>query len=250
MQKSTQRGSRDREHHQPWSLGPASAPDPRTLASASASLSLVLLSVLASPGSVGLATPPGAGARGAQLTALAMNSDETPPRNTSTPMRTFSVMGTGRQAFLLRRLRREIRCRRAVNVWSATILACAPAPRYPGSMKERRRRRSERKDEALHLLLESVQRRSAISSIALVDGRGMVIAGTGSEHELYVLGLVAAKAAHGALDPTCERLTAGTDVMSCAVSLGDRRMYLAALGDRVSRMPEAARGVGRILRAS
>lgn len=116
--------------------------------------------------------------------------------------------------------------------------------------KERRRRRSERRDEALHYLLESVQRRSPISSIALVDGRGLVVAGTGPEHELLVLGLVAASAAGGRFDATCERLTSGTDVLSCPLTIGDRRMYLAALGDRVSRMTEAARGVGRILRAS
>ncbi len=114
-------------------------------------------------------------------------------------------------------------------------------------MKERRRRRSERKDEALHLLLETVQRRSAVTSIALVDGRGLVVAGTGPEHELLVLGLVAAPAARGAFDATCERLTSGTDVVSCPVVVGEKKMYLAALGERVSRMPEAARGVGRIL---
>lgn len=116
-------------------------------------------------------------------------------------------------------------------------------------MNERRRRRSERKDEALHLLLESVQKRSEVTSVAVVDGRGMVVAGTGPEHELLVLGLVAAPAASGRLDATCEKLTAGTDVLSCSVNVGDRRMYLAALGERVTKMPEAARGVGRILRA-
>ncbi len=116
-------------------------------------------------------------------------------------------------------------------------------------MNERRRRRSERKDEALHYLLESVQKRSSVTSVALVDGRGMVVAGTGPEHELLVLGLVAASAARGTFDEACERLTAGTDVVSCPLVVGERRMYLAALGDRVSRMPDAARSVDRILRA-
>jgi hypothetical protein len=116
-------------------------------------------------------------------------------------------------------------------------------------MNERRRRRSERKDEALHYLLESVRSRSSVTSVALVDGRGMVVAGTGPEHELLVLGLVAGLAARGTFDEVCERLTAGTDVVACPVVVGDRRMYLAALGDRVARMPDAARGVDRILRA-
>ena len=116
-------------------------------------------------------------------------------------------------------------------------------------MLERRRRRSGQKQEALRLLLEAVKARSEISSIAIVDGRGMVLEGSGPENELRVLGQVAAPAARGAIDARLERLTAGTDVLSCPVSVGDERLYLAALGDRVARMPEAARGVSRILRA-
>lgn len=117
-------------------------------------------------------------------------------------------------------------------------------------MKERRRRRSGRKDEALHLLLEAVRERSNISSIAIIDGRGLVVAGTGPERELLVLGAVAAPAASGELDAACERLTAGTDVVSCPLATGERMMYLAALGERVRRMPEAAQSAARILRAS
>lgn len=114
-------------------------------------------------------------------------------------------------------------------------------------MMDRRRRRSGRSDEALQLLLAEVHRRSEISSIAVIDGRGLVVAGAGPERELFVLGAVAAPASSGPLDPATERLTAGTDVMSCPVNVGGRTLYLAALGDRVSRMPEAARGVERIL---
>lgn len=117
-------------------------------------------------------------------------------------------------------------------------------------MQERRRRRSARKEEALWLLLEAVRERSEISSIALIDGRGMVVEGTGPEHELLVLGMVAAPAASGELSPLCERLTEGTDVLSCPLAHGEKQLYLAALGERVSRMPEAVRSVARILRAS
>ena len=117
-------------------------------------------------------------------------------------------------------------------------------------MNERRRHRSGRTGEALRLLLESVHQRSDISSIALVDGRGLVVAGCGPEQELLVLGAVAEPAAHGAFDNACERLTAGTDVVACPIDAGGHSMYLAALGERVSRMPEAARSVSRILRAS
>jgi len=115
-------------------------------------------------------------------------------------------------------------------------------------MKDRRRRRSARANEALELLLESVKSRSDISSIAIVDGRGLVVAGTGDEHELMILGTVAAPASKGDFDATCEQLTEGTDVLSCPLAIGERKMYLAALGARVSRMPEAARGVARILK--
>jgi hypothetical protein len=117
-------------------------------------------------------------------------------------------------------------------------------------MNERRRRRSGHTNEALQLLLETVRERSDVSSIALVDGRGLVIAGAGSERELRVLGVVAAPAAAGEIDAAYEVLTEGTDVVSRPLAIGDRTMYLAALGDRVSRLPEAARGVVRILRAS
>jgi hypothetical protein len=117
-------------------------------------------------------------------------------------------------------------------------------------MNERRRRRSESRDEALRLLLESVRERSPISSIALIDGRGYVLGGVGPEHELLVLGAVAAPAAAGELDEDCESLTKGTDVVSCPLTAFGQPMYLAALGERVSRLPEAARSVSRILRAS
>ena len=116
------------------------------------------------------------------------------------------------------------------------------------SNNERRRRRSNRTHEALELLLESVKERSEISSIAIVDGRGLVVAGAGAEHELMILGTVAAPAAKGAFDVSAEKLTEGTDVMSCPLAVGEKKMYLAALGDRVARMPEAARSVQRILK--
>jgi hypothetical protein len=117
-------------------------------------------------------------------------------------------------------------------------------------MQERRKRRSSSKLEALRLLLEAVRERSEISAIAIIDGRGMVLEGTGPEHDLLVLGLVAKPAAAGPFDAMCEHMTEGTDVVSCPLELGERRLYLAALGQRVARMPEAVRGVSRILRAS
>ncbi len=97
------------------------------------------------------------------------------------------------------------------------------------------------------MLLEAVRDRSEVSSIAVVDARGLVVSGAGSLRELAILGTVAAPVAEGYITPTYERLTEGTDVMARAVETPTGTMYLAALGRRVTRMVEAARGVERIL---
>ena len=113
-------------------------------------------------------------------------------------------------------------------------------------MIERRRRRAVARPEALRLLLESVKQRSAISSIAVVDSKGLVVAGAGDDRELVILGTVAAPIAAGSVNVICERLTEGTDVFARSV---DGQHYLAALGEKVSRMSEATRAVKRILAA-
>ncbi|MBX3192210.1 MAG: hypothetical protein KF819_34795 [Labilithrix sp.] len=114
-------------------------------------------------------------------------------------------------------------------------------------MSERRIRRSPRKDEALRLLLEAVKARSEVTSIAVVDARGHVVTGMGTERELAILGAIAEPVAGGVLSGLAERLTEGTDVMSREIKGPRGRVYLAALGDRVGRMVEAASGVERIL---
>lgn len=113
---------------------------------------------------------------------------------------------------------------------------------------ERRRARSTNEGEALQLLLSAVKNRSDVSSIAVVDARGAVLSGMGSARELAILGAVAQPIAGGTVTGDCERLTAGTDVMATEVRSPRGTMYLAALGARVGRMHEAARGVERILR--
>lgn len=112
---------------------------------------------------------------------------------------------------------------------------------------ERRRRRSGLEDEALRLLLAAVKERSDVTSIAIVDARGLVISGVGTAQELAILGAVAEPVAGGKVSALCERLTAGTDVLSKAVRSAHGTMYLAALGTRVGRMHEAAKSVERIL---
>jgi hypothetical protein len=112
---------------------------------------------------------------------------------------------------------------------------------------ERRTKRSGSKDEALRLLLAAVKGRSDVTSIAIVDSRGLVVSGMGSAQELAILGAVAEPIAGGTVSDLCERLTAGTDVLAKAVKSSHGTMYLAALGTRVGRMHEAARGIERIL---
>jgi hypothetical protein len=115
-------------------------------------------------------------------------------------------------------------------------------------MIERRTRRSRNEGEALRLLLEAVRERSEVTSIAIVDARGRVVSGAGPEDELEVLGTVAAPAAHGFMNRAFDRMTEGTDVLARAIDTQTGTLYLAALGTRVSRMVDAARGVERILR--
>ena len=112
---------------------------------------------------------------------------------------------------------------------------------------ERRTTRSSNKDEALRLLLASVKKRSEISSIAVIDATGLVISGMGPVRELAILGALAEPVASGEVSELCERLTRGTDVLSKAVPSALGTIYIAALGTRVGRMHEAARGVERIL---
>ncbi len=116
-------------------------------------------------------------------------------------------------------------------------------------MTERRMKRSGHKEEALRLLLTAVKARarSEVTSIAIVDGRGLVVSGMGTARELAILGAVAQPIAGGKVNAVCERLTVGTDVISKAVKSPLGIVYLAALGNRVGRMFEAVAGVERIM---
>ena len=117
-------------------------------------------------------------------------------------------------------------------------------------MNERRRIRSGQKDEALRLLLAAVKERSDVSSIAIIDGRGLVVSGLGTAQELAILGAIAEPVASGMITPLCEALTEGTDVIAKSIEAPSGRLFLAALGDRVGRLSEAATGIERILRVA
>jgi hypothetical protein len=118
-------------------------------------------------------------------------------------------------------------------------------------MIERRVRRSTERDEALRLLLEAARERSDVSSIAVVDADGSLVSGAGEPRELAVLEAIAAPVAHGEMFEACRRMTEGTDVLARRIDVeGGEPLYLAALGRRVARMYEVARGVTRIVRAA
>jgi hypothetical protein len=114
-------------------------------------------------------------------------------------------------------------------------------------MMNRRTKRSSDAQEALQYLMEAVHDRSAVHAVALVDDAGRIVAGTGMPRELTGLARIAGKVARGEHNLEACDVTKDTDVMSRGVRAAGKTFYLAALGDRVSRMPDAARAVARIL---
>jgi hypothetical protein len=116
-------------------------------------------------------------------------------------------------------------------------------------MEDRRMKRSGDREEALQYLMEAVADRSDVHAVALVDEGGRIVAGTGMPKELGGLARIAGKVARGELNFDADEVTKDTDVLARGVRAGGRTFYLAALGERVRRMPDAARAVARILAA-
>lgn len=117
--------------------------------------------------------------------------------------------------------------------------------------EDRRRVRSAEPAEALGHLVRAVARRSFVCAVAVVDDAGNVLAGAGRHEDLDDLKRVAGPAARGDRGPAFWESTRGTDLLTRPVRVGERgaerTVYLAALGARVRRMPDAARAVARIL---
>ena len=114
-------------------------------------------------------------------------------------------------------------------------------------MVERRVKRSGERDEALQYLVEAVADRSPVRAVALVDGAGKIVAGTGFARDLVGLARIAGHVARGEPCPEMESVTEGTDILVRAVWARGEPHYLAALGDRVVRMVEAGRRAETIL---
>ena len=117
-------------------------------------------------------------------------------------------------------------------------------------MMERRKKRSEGREEALQFLVEAVADRSDVRAVAVVDDAGRIVAGTGSTGDLSGLQKVAAPVARGQYCAELEAATEGTDVLTRGFVASGETLYLAALGTRVRRMSEAVVGVNRILRTT
>lgn len=111
---------------------------------------------------------------------------------------------------------------------------------------ERRHKRSAQRVEALQYLVEAVADRSEVRSVALVDERRRIVAGMGMPGDLAGLARVAGAVARGEPSADLEKVTEGTDLLTRRIAIGDRAVYLAALGTRVRRMSDAATAVARI----
>ncbi len=98
--------------------------------------------------------------------------------------------------------------------------------------------------------MEAVADRSEVRSVALVDERRRIVAGMGMPRDLAGLAKVAGGVARGERPVEFESVTEGTDLLARGITLGDRTLYLAALGTRVRRMSDAANAVARIFAAS
>ena len=110
-------------------------------------------------------------------------------------------------------------------------------------MFEQRTKRSDERTEALQYLVEAVLDRSEVRCAALVDrGTSRIVAGAGTAKDLVALARVAAAVARGETHGIDE----GDDVIAREIAVNGGTLVLAAFGERVRRMPEAASAVVRI----
>jgi len=108
-------------------------------------------------------------------------------------------------------------------------------------MQERRIRRSDSRDDALQLLIETVADRAGGRGVALVDDRGMLLAGAGKTREMWGLARCVAQMHlfDRALHPHYVRVEGANEKL---------RLAAFALGE--SDLSMVAKGVERILNAA
>jgi hypothetical protein len=112
---------------------------------------------------------------------------------------------------------------------------------------ERRTRRSNDCYEAIQYLVEALADRSNVSSVVLTADNGSIVAGTGEADEMRELATIAGPLLRGEPCEDLDRVTIGTDILCRRVPLRAGTFYLAALGRRFRRMPDALHGIARIL---
>jgi hypothetical protein len=109
-------------------------------------------------------------------------------------------------------------------------------------MFEQRSKRSDVREEALQYLVEAVLDRSPVRGVALVDEGSRIVAGAGTAADLRALARVAVAASRG----QTEAIDEDDDVIVRSIRTPSGPLVLAAFGERVRRMPEAASAVMRI----
>ena len=128
----------------------------------------------------------------------------------------------------------------------AAIWTGASRVPYPCRMMfEQRAKRSEVREEALQYLVEAVLDRSDVKCAALIDGNARIVAGAGTAADLVALARIASAVARG----DAGAIDVDDDVIAREIPLPGGTLVLAALGDRVRRLPDAANAVARICAA-
>ena len=124
-------------------------------------------------------------------------------------------------------------------------------------MHERRTRRSGTPQEAAHLFLRSIVARDGLQALALASEDGLLIAGavaaSGTPVDLDWIGAIASVCAgplrrrESSLGALVEQATGGRYLEAAEILLRGERLYLAAVGGRLSTGPEDIAEIERIL---
>lgn len=129
-------------------------------------------------------------------------------------------------------------------------------PHHPSrpTESERRRQRSDKAIEALHLQLEATLRRARLEALALVDSSGLLVAGVGDAERCEELGASAPLLAGGQPEPATSDCLVGAQVSIRAFECLGERLFLAGAGAGAHADEQAligsADGVRRILLSS
>jgi hypothetical protein len=107
-------------------------------------------------------------------------------------------------------------------------------------MTERRTKRSELREEALQMLVESVADRNGARALVLMNEAGRIVAGIGMPNDVMTLARTARQGAWGSL-------SASSACTARALATTEGMVYLAALGSCVSGVGEAVHAVQRIM---